>query len=104
MMQRSLRIESREALIYLLSEAAELEHVLACSYLFAAFGLKTSVDEGLTPQELDAVGRWKDTILDVAVQEMLHLSLASNLLTAVGGAPHFYRPNFPQLSRYYPPD
>ena len=34
---------------------------------------------------------------------MLHLALASNLLTALGAAPHLRRPNFPQRSRYYPP-
>jgi Ferritin-like len=35
---------------------------------------------------------------------MLHLALATNILTAVGAAPHFERPNFPILSRWYPPD
>ena len=34
---------------------------------------------------------------------MLHLALASNLLTSLGAAPHLRRPNFPQRSRYYPP-
>src|SRR5438093_10901149 len=35
---------------------------------------------------------------------MLHLALATNILTAIGAAPHFERPNFPILSRCYPPD
>ena len=30
-------IEHREALIYMLCEAAELEHGIMCQYLFAAF-------------------------------------------------------------------
>jgi len=34
---------------------------------------------------------------------MLHLALATNILTAIGAAPHFERPNFPILSRWYPP-
>ena len=34
---------------------------------------------------------------------MLHLALATNILTAVGAAPHFERPNLPILSRWYPP-
>ena len=38
-------IEHREALIYMLCEAAELEHGLMCQYLFAAFSLKESRDE-----------------------------------------------------------
>ena len=48
-------IEHREALIYMLCQAAELEHGLMCQYLFAAFSLKQRADEGLTPEELDAV-------------------------------------------------
>jgi hypothetical protein len=38
----------------------------------------------------------------VIKQEMLHLALATNLLTAIGAAPNFERPNFPILSRWYP--
>ncbi len=34
---------------------------------------------------------------------MLHLAQSTNILTAVGAAPHFERPNFPILSRWYPP-
>ena len=48
-------IEHREALIYMLCEAAELEHGIMCQYLFAAFSLKQREDEGLTPEELDVV-------------------------------------------------
>ena len=101
---RSPRIESRAQLIYLLSEAAELEHLLACSYLFAAYSLKTGLDEGLSETELQAVRGWRRSIRTVALQEMLHLGLVSNMLTAIGGAPNFRRPNFPQMARYYPPD
>ena len=41
-------IEHREALIYMLCEAAELEHGIMCQYLYAAFSLKQSAGEGLT--------------------------------------------------------
>src|SRR3712207_6156338 len=98
-----IAIENREDLIFLLSEAAELEHGLLCSYLFAAFSLKDGPDEGLAEDELRAVRGWKGTILGVAVQEMLHLTLVCNLLTAIGAAPHLRRPNFPQRAAYYPP-
>src|ERR671914_982495 len=73
------------------------------AYLFAAFSLKTDASEGLTDEQLEAVRRWERVISEVAAQEMLHLALASNLLTAIGGAPHFSRPNFPQPAKYYPP-
>ena len=61
-------IEHREALIYMLCEAAELEHGIMCQYLFAAFSLKQSVDEGgLTGPELAAVQRWRAQVSHVAV-------------------------------------
>ena len=100
----SIRIESRAELLYLLSEAAELEHLLACSYLFGAYSLKTGSDEGLSQLELDAVRSWKQSIIAVAVEEMLHICLVSNLLTSIGGAPNLHRPNLPQMARYYPTD
>jgi hypothetical protein len=96
-------IEHRDALIYMLSEAAELEHAIMCQYLFAAFSLKASTDEGLTERQLAAITRWKTVILKVAAEEMLHLALVNNLLAAIGAAPRVGRPNLPQRGRYYPP-
>jgi CDGSH-type Zn-finger protein/truncated hemoglobin YjbI len=95
-------IEHREALIYMLCEAAELEHGIMCQYLFAAFSLKQSADEGLTEDELAAANRWRKQILGVATQEMLHLALVQNLLTAIGGPPHLVRPNLPLPAAHYP--
>jgi CDGSH-type Zn-finger protein/truncated hemoglobin YjbI len=96
-------IEHREALIYMLCEAAELEHAIMCQYLFAAFSLKQSTDERLTASQLRAVERWRKTVSHIATQEMLHLALVQNLLSAVGAAPHFERPNLPQPAGHYPP-
>ncbi len=96
-------IEHREALIYMLCEAAELEHAIMCQYLFAAFSLKQSTDEGLTAQQLRAVERWRKTVSHIATQEMLHLTLVQNLLSAAGAAPHLERPNLPQPAGHYPP-
>jgi hypothetical protein len=98
-----LVVEHREALWFLLVEASELEHALMCEYLFAAFSLKRDESEGLTAEQAEAVARWRKVVLGVAVQEMLHLALASNLLAAIGGAPTFARPPFPARSRYFPP-
>lgn len=36
---------------------------------------------------------WEATLITVIKQEMLHLALSTNILTAVGAAPHFERPN-----------
>jgi CDGSH-type Zn-finger protein/truncated hemoglobin YjbI len=95
-------IEHREALIYMLCEAAELEHGIMCQYLFAAFSLKQREDEGLTAQELETVTRWRSVIAHVATEEMLHLALVHNLLSAIGAAPHLGRPNLPAPAHHYP--
>jgi hypothetical protein len=97
-----LKIDTREELVYLLGEACEIEHGLMCEYLYAQFSLKRELDEGLTPEQLSRIQAWEKTMIDVIKQEMLHLALATNILTAVGAAPHFERPNFPILSRWYP--
>jgi CDGSH-type Zn-finger protein/truncated hemoglobin YjbI len=95
-------IEHREALIYMLCEAAELEHGIMCQYLFAAFSLKQGLDEGLSDDELAAVTRWRKLVSQVATEEMLHLALVHNLLSAIGAAPHFMRPNLPAPAHHYP--
>jgi hypothetical protein len=95
-------IEHREALIYTLGKAAELEHLVMLQYLFAAFSLKQSAEEGLTREALAAVQRWRKTLLVISEQEMLHLALVQNLLTAVGAAPRLARPNFPMPAYAYP--
>ncbi|MBA3303905.1 MAG: ferritin-like protein [Acidimicrobiia bacterium] len=98
----ALRTETREELVSLLYQAAELEHGLCCSYLFASFSCKQEEDEGLSTDQVGAVTRWRKAVKQVAEEEMLHLALVSNLLAAVGAAPHLRRPDFPQASPYYP--
>jgi Ferritin-like len=98
----SLVIEHREALIYMICEAAELEHGLMCEYLFAAFSLKDRGDESVSETQLAAIQHWRSTILGVAAEEMLHLALTANMLTALGASPHLSRPNLPQPARHYP--
>lgn len=100
--ERELIFEQRDPLIYMLCDAAELEHMLMCEYLYAAFSLKRSTDEGLTPEQLDTVNRWRSTLLLVAKQEMMHLAINCNLLTSLGASPHLSRPNLPQPARHYP--
>ena len=97
-----LVIEHREALIYTLGKAAELEHLIICQYLFAAFSLKRDTSEGVSMDLLPLVERWRKALFHIAEQEMLHLALVQNLLTAVGAGPHFGRPPFPVPPRAFP--
>jgi hypothetical protein len=85
-------IGSREQIFHLLAEAAEIEHTLMCSYLYAAFSLKDQADPSLSAQEADAVQRWRAVVMNVAVEEMGHLLMVANLTAAIGGRPHFTRP------------
>jgi len=86
---------SRESLVHQLYEAAELEHNLMCTYLYAAFSLKTTEPEGLSGPEAEATGRWRRAMLKVAVEEMGHLTAVWNITAALGGSPRFGRLNFP---------
>jgi len=95
-------IETRDDLIAALHEASEIEHGLLLQYLFAALSLKQRPDEELAPEQFVLLRQWKGVILGIAVDEMGHLGTVCNLLAAVGAAPHFERPGFPQPTGYYP--
>ena len=92
---------TREELIHRLYEAAELEHNLMCTYLYAAFSLKDAQD-GLSATEAAATARWRRTILEVAIEEMGHLCAVWNITSALGAAPRFGRGNFPLDPGYLP--
>jgi hypothetical protein len=74
-----------------------------CCYLFAKFTMKEEAAEGLTPAQLEHVNAWRTVLTEITVQEMLHLAVACNLLTAVGGSPQLRRPNLPTSPKAYPP-
>ena len=57
---------SRESLIHQLYEAAELEHNLMCTYLYAAFSLKSGTAEGLSTAEAEATERKEGAAVDSA--------------------------------------
>jgi CDGSH-type Zn-finger protein/uncharacterized Fe-S cluster protein YjdI len=92
----------REILINSLYEAAELEHNLLCTYLYAAASLRDGEREGLQAAEAGAVRRWRQALIDVAVQEMGHLAAVWNITAALGGSPRIGRANFPLDPGYLP--
>jgi len=96
------RTPSREQLVYLLYEAAELEHNLMCTYLYAAFSLRRGTAEGLTAEEAPIVEGWRRAIMKVAIEEMGHLAAVWNITAALGAAPRFGRANFPLDPGYLP--
>ncbi|KQW66974.1 hypothetical protein ASE17_19880 [Phenylobacterium sp. Root77] len=102
--ETEIALGGRGQLFHLLAEASEIEHTLMCSYLFAAFSLRTGAEGGLEGEQAAAVERWRGVILSVAIDEMVHLLLVANLSIAIGGRPHFGRPNFPVEAGYFPSD
>jgi hypothetical protein len=92
----------REILLSALYEAAELEHNLMCTYLYAAASLRDGTGEGLSSSEAAAVKRWRQVLLGVAVEEMGHLSAVWNITAALGGSPRIGRANFPLDPGYLP--
>lgn len=104
MQQDDIVIQDREELFYLLSEAAEFEHSVMCTYLYALWSLKRDTSEGVTAEELRAIEGWRRSLRQVALEEMLHLSLVNNILAATGASPHLWRPQFPVHSGWFPAD
>jgi CDGSH-type Zn-finger protein/uncharacterized Fe-S cluster protein YjdI len=100
-MTPTLATPTREALLHMLYEAAELEHNLMCTYLYAAFSLKDEQDS-LQPEEAQAVLRWRREVIAVAIDEMSHLVAVWNITSALGGVPRFGRGNFPLDPGYLP--
>lgn len=73
-----------------------------CCYLYAAWSLKTEPDNGLDAETARIIKGWQRAIVDVAIDEMPHLTLVNNLLNALGGLAHLSRPNFPVADGYHP--
>ena len=77
----------REALVHALYEAAELEHNLMCTYLYAALSLRDGPSEGLSAAEAQAVRGWRQVLIGVAIEEMGHLSGGVEHHLGARGAP-----------------
>jgi CDGSH-type Zn-finger protein/uncharacterized Fe-S cluster protein YjdI len=99
---RTLPFADREAVLHAHYEAAELEHNLMCTYLYAAFSLKDAPTDGLSVEEVEAVRRWRGVLIGVAIEEMGHLAAVWNITSALGGSPRVGRTNFPIDPGYLP--
>ena len=91
-------INTRQEIINALNEAAEIEHSFMIQYLFTAFTLKKRITENVSAEQIELIRSWESSLLRVAREEMTHLGTVCNLLSAVGGSPHFNRLNFPQMA------
>lgn len=103
-MSTSIIVQDREELILLLCEAAEFEHAVMCTYLYAMWSLKRDESESVTADELTAINTWRASLRQVAREEMLHLCLVNNLLASLGASPHLWKPEFPVRAGHFPAD
>src|SRR3569833_1345687 len=81
--ERVRQARRAEDLHDLVQKAIELEHATIPAYLAAYFTLKLGTTQ--------TVG---EIIRSVVVEEMLHMTIASNLLIAIGGDPVINQPGF----------
>lgn len=101
-------------LVHLLTQAAGLEHTLMAAYLYAGFSLKPRyaairgnvVDDLFgfhrLGSDLDADLERRHTLLDVAIEEMQHLSTVNRFLGELGAAPVMTPHQFPMSADIYP--
>jgi hypothetical protein len=102
-------------LVFLLNQAAGLEHSLMAAYLYAAFSIKdeyvrvrgdvtndsylqhsTGGPGGLSVLAHDA------SLLEVCIEEMQHLGTVNRFLGALGGSPTFVPEEYPLAADIYP--
>ncbi|WP_281886346.1 ferritin-like protein [Paenibacillus sp. YYML68] len=76
-------IHTVEGLRQAVQQAIELEHATIPTYLYALYSLKAGSNQEI-----------RRLILSVVVEEMLHMSLACNILNAIGGTPVIDDPSF----------
>jgi Ferritin-like len=90
--------ERRLSVLDDLYEAAQLENALTKMYLYAAFTLPAA-GNGLAQ---DVLNRWRDNLMQIAREEMLHMARVFNIIHALGGEPRIQRLNFPFQLGYRP--
>jgi hypothetical protein len=90
---------ARDEAIYLLHVGAEVEHSLMAQYLYAGYSLNPAL---ATTSAQQKVIEWRNTILEIAREEMGHLALVENVITLIGGPLSFRRQDFPGDDDLYP--
>ncbi len=89
-------------LIRLLRSAAEIEHSLMVQYLYAVFSVKLPRYAMLAGWSTHRHGGPPNSLLGVAVEEMVHLYSVNQLLVALGARPNLGRQQFPLEVDIYP--
>jgi Ferritin-like len=94
-----IALPPREQVIYMLHIGAEVEHALMVQYLYAAYSLGSPQPSA---DKEKIVRQWRDTVVQIAREEMGHWAAVENLLTLLSAPLHFDREEFPIPSDLYP--
>jgi len=78
-----LKSPNQQSVCQALQQAVELEHATIPVYLYGLYSLNPAKNAEIV-----------DIIQSVVVEEMLHMTLASNVLNALGGSPNIDTPGF----------
>jgi Ferritin-like len=101
-------------LLYLLKQAAAVEHSVALAYLYAAFSVKKQYahirgglnDDSYGLRRIGVRGTKPLTaptnLLEASIEEMQHLAFVNEVLQAIGAAPEFESYEFPMISDVFP--
>src|SRR5687768_4726057 len=73
----------KKSVLSAIQDAIKLEHSTIPPYLYALYSLKEGNNQGII-----------DIIQSVVIEEMLHMTLACNILNALGGTPEIDTPSF----------
>jgi uncharacterized protein with NAD-binding domain and iron-sulfur cluster len=89
----------RDEAIFLLHVAAEVEHELMVQYLYAAYSLDV---ERLAGDQRALVSGWRQTLIEIAREEMGHFLTVQNVLRLLGGPLRFGRADSPHVAALHP--
>jgi Ferritin-like len=84
-LQRALsaNLDTHDGLTKALQQAIELEHATIPTYIYALYSIKPGANLAIA-----------GLVRSIVLEEMLHMSLACNILNAVGGSPIIDNPKF----------
>lgn len=91
---------ARERASYLLTVGAEVEHALMAQYLYAGYSL--GGPHLSDPKHQELAQKWRETVLQIAREEMGHLATVENVMTLIGAPLSFERQEYPIPVDLYP--
>lgn len=94
--------DNRLEVIRLLHEACQVEHALLVQYLYAAYSVRDRYHDIVGTASPDIDRKNEPTLMEIALDEMLHLRDVNRILLQLGAAPSLAHQDFPYEPEIYP--